>query len=144
MIKQTLKQDMIAAMKSQDHARLDILRYILAKIQNLEINKQKETTDDEVMAIMQKQIKELKETLEAAEKASRHDLADKAKSEITIVNAYLPKQLSDEELKKAVEKIIADNQELYQKNAKAIIGVAVRALKGKANSQRIISVINSL
>ena len=144
MIKQTIKQDQIQALKTGDQTRLNILRYILAKIQNQEIAKQKELTDDEVVAILQKQIKEIHESLEAAEKAERQELIAQSKSELEIVFAYLPKQLSDDELKKAIEKIIKDNQELYQKNSKAIIGTCIKQLKSKADTSRIISALSSL
>lgn len=142
MIKQTIKQDQVAALKDGDQARLNILRYILAKIQNQEIAKQKELNDEETTAVLQKQVKELKETLEAAEKANRAELIAQAKTELAIVGGYLPKQLSDEELKKEVEKIVSENQELYQKNPKAIIGTCMRQLKSKADSSRIISLLN--
>ena len=142
MIKQTIKQDQLAALKTGDQARLNILRYILAKIQNQEIAKQKELNDEETTAVLQKQVKELKETLEAAEKANRAELIAQAKTELAIVGDYLPKQLSDEELKKEVEKIVSENQELYKKNVKAIIGVCMKQLKSKADSSRIISLLN--
>jgi len=134
----------VAALKDGDQARLNILRYILAKIQNQEIAKQKELNDEETTAVLQKQVKELKETLEAAEKANRAELIAQAKTELAIVGDYLPKQLSDEELKKEVEKIVSENQELYQKNPKAVIGTCMKQLKSKADSQRIINIINSL
>jgi len=144
MIKQTIKQDQLTALKTGDQARLNILRYILAKIQNQEIAKQKELSDEETIAILQKQVKELKETLEAAEKAIRPELIAQAKTELAIVGGYLPKQLSDEELKKEVDKIVSENQELYQKNPKAVIGICMRQLKSKADSSRIINILNSL
>ena len=130
-------------MKTGDQARLNILRYILAKIQNQEIAKQKELTDEEVITVLQKQVKELKESLQAAEKAGRQELVVQSKSELKIVSAYLPQQFSDEQLKKEVEKIIAQNQELYQKNPKAIIGICVKQLKSRTDTQKIINIINS-
>ena len=144
MIKQTIKQNQVAAMKSGDQAKLNILRYILAKIQNQEIEKQKELTDEEVVVVLQKLAKELKETLAAAEKAGRQDLVLQSKSELETVSAYLPKQLTDEELKQTVKKIIQDNRKLYQKNPKAIIGICVKQLKSQADTSRIIQIINSL
>lgn len=144
MIKQTIKQNQVAALKSGDQTRLNILRYILSKIQNQEIKKQNELTDEEVVTILQKQIKELKESLLAAEKAGRKDLINQTKLELKIVSQYLPTQLSDKELKEEVKKIIQQNQPLYQKNPKAIIGLCVKQLKAKAETGRIISTLNSL
>ena len=144
MTKNRLKQDQIAALKTGDQARLNILRYILAKIQNQEIAKQKELTDEEINQVLQKQVQELNESLEAAKKAGREELIQQAKTELKIVSFYLPKQLSDEELKKEIETIIKNNQELYQKNPKAIIGICICQLQSKADSKRIINIINTL
>ncbi len=144
MIKQTIKQNQVTALKNGDQTRLNILRYILSKIQNQEIKKQNELTDEEVVSILQKQIKELKESLLAAEKAGRKDLINQTKLELEIVSQYLPTQLSDKELKEEVKKIIQQNQPLYQKNPKAVIGLCVKQLKAKAETGRIISTLNSL
>ncbi len=144
MIKDKIKTDQLQALKNHDAARVNILRYILSKIQNQEINKQKGLTEEEEVNTLRKIVKELKETLDAAEKAGRQELADQAKKELAIVSAYLPKELSDEELKKEVEKLIIQNQELYDKNPKAIMGVCIKALKSKADSSRIISILNLL
>ena len=144
MIKAKIKQDQIQALKAGDRTKLNILRYILAKIQNQEISKQKELTDEQTIEVLQKQVKEIKETLEAAEKAGRPEMVNQSKTELEIVSAYLPKQLSDEELKKEIKKIIAGNQALCQKNPKAIIGLCVKQLKFKAETSRIITVINLL
>lgn len=144
MIKQKIKTDQLAAMKAGDQARLDILRYILAKIQNQEIAKQKDLSDEEVALVLQKQVKELKESLAAAEKAERQELIAQSNSELAIVSSYLPKQLSDEDLKKQIGKILKQNQDLFQKNPKAIIGICINQLKSKAETSRIISILNSL
>ena len=134
----------MSALKNSDPARVNILRYILSKIQTQEINTQKTLTEDEEMNILRKIARELKESLDAAEKAGRQELINQAKSELEIVTSYLPKELSDDDLKKEVTRIIAENQELYNKNPKAIMGVCIKQLKSKADSSRIIAVINSL
>lgn len=143
MIKDKIKTDQLQALKNKDSARVNILRYILSKIQNQEINTQKELTEEEGINTLRKIAKELKESLEAAQKANRQELVNQAKAELEIVSAYLPKELSDEELKKEVEKVISQNQELYNKNPKAIMGVCIKSLKSKADSSRIINILNS-
>lgn len=143
MIIQTLQQDQTQALKAGDKKRLETLRYILAKMKNKEIEKRAELTDDEATDILRKQVKELKESIESFEKGNRPDLADESKKQLEIVNSYLPKEMSDEELKAAVDAIIEKNKELYEKNAKAIIGVCMRELKNKADSARIIKAIEA-
>jgi len=144
MIKDKIKTDQLQALKNKDSARVNILRYILSKIQNQEINTQKELTEEEGINTLRKIAKELKESLEAAQNANRQELVNQAEAELEIVSAYLPKELSEEELKKEIEKLISQNQELYNKNPKAIMGICIKALKSKADSSRIISIINSL
>lgn len=143
MIKDKIKTDQLQALKNQDTARVNILRYILSKIQTLEINKQKELTEEEGVETLRKIAKELKESLVAAEKADRQELVDQAKNELEIVSGYLPEELSDDQLKKEVEKLISQNQELYDKNPKAIMGICIKSLKSKADSSRIIAILNS-
>lgn len=144
MIKVKIKTDQLQALKNKDAARVNILRYILSKIQTLEINKQKELTEEEGVDTLRKIVKELKESLAAAEKAGRQELVNQAKAELEIVSCYLPKELSDDQLKKEVEKLIVQNQELYDKNPKALMGVCIKALKSKADSSRIIAILNSV
>jgi len=105
MIKDKIKQDQVTALKNSDPARVNILRYILSKIQIQEINAQKDLTEDEAMNVLRKIAKELRESLDAAEKANRAELIKQAKSELEIVSSYLPKELSDEELKKEVARV---------------------------------------
>ena len=104
MIKVKIKTDQLQALKNNDTARVNILRYILSKIQNQEINKQKELMEEEVVDILRKVAKELK---------------------------------------KEVDKLIIQNQVLYDKNPKAIMGICIKALKSKADSSRIIAILNS-
>lgn len=143
MLKQQLKNDLVVALKEKDEKRVSILRFVLSRIQNEEINKQKELTDNEVILILQKVKQELEEEKEAAIKAKRSDLQQKPEEEINTILPYLPKPLSDEELKQEIKKLIEKNKELWQKNPKALIGICIKALKTKAETKRIIELINS-
>ncbi|MCX7881018.1 MAG: GatB/YqeY domain-containing protein [Patescibacteria group bacterium] len=141
MLKQKLQQDQINALKTGQKEKLAVIRYVLAKIKNKEIEKQSQLNDEETIAVMRKILKELEETLVAAKNNQRQELVEKTNQEIEIISSYLPQELSDEQLKEEVEKIIKTNQEIYQKNPKAIIGLCVKALKTKANPQRIIKIL---
>src|SRR4030043_1980936 len=103
MIKEKIKADLISTMKAKDEIRLNLLRYILAKIQNQEIAKQKDLSDEEVISILQKQLKELGETEEAAKKANRTELIAQSQKEKTIVSSYLPQPLSDQDLTEKIK-----------------------------------------
>ena len=144
MLKNQLKNDLLSALKEKNEKKFSILRFVLSRIQKEEIDKQKELTDEETLLILQKIKQELEEAKESAQKAKREDLETKANEEINIILPYLPKPLSDEELKQEIKKIIEENKDLWQKNPKSLIGICIKALKTKAETKRIIEVINSL
>ncbi|OGK55948.1 hypothetical protein A3I50_04420 [Candidatus Roizmanbacteria bacterium RIFCSPLOWO2_02_FULL_37_9] len=152
MIKEKIIQDQIVALKNHEPDKLSILRYILAKIKNKEIEKKSidpaqqssELTDDETIMVLRKIVKELNESIEAFEKGKREDLVSEYQKQLEIVSFYLPKELSDEELKNEIKKIIDNNRKLYEKNPKAIIGICIKELKSKADPTRIVKILNSL
>jgi len=144
MLKNQLKNDLLSALKEKNEKKVSILRFVLSRIQKEEIDKQKELTDEETLLILQKIKQELEEAKEAAIKAKRENLETKANEELNIILLYLPKPLSDEELKQEIKKIIEENKDLWQKNPKSLIGICIKALKTKAETKRIIEVINSL
>ncbi len=143
MLRQTIKDDQIKALKAHDQLTLNTLRYILAQIKNKEIEKRAELTDDEVISVLRKQTKELHESIEAFKKGERNDLVTEYEKQLQITSSYLPKEISDDELKKEIERIMAENKELQQKNPKALIGIAMKQLKNKAGSARILKILNS-
>jgi len=144
MLKNQLKNDLLSALKEKNEKKVSILRFVLSRIQKEEIDKQKELTDEETLLILQKIKQELEEAKESAQKAKREDLETKANEELNIILPYLPKPLSNEELKQEIKKIIEENKDLWQKNPKSLIGICIKALKTKAETKRIIEVINSL
>jgi uncharacterized protein YqeY len=145
MLRQKLQADQIAALKAGEKTKLEILRFILAQIQNKEIEKNPpaggELNDDETISVLKKIAKELKESIEAFEKGGRKDLVEGNKKQLEVVSAYLPAEISDEELKKEIEKIIKENQSVFDANKKAIIGICMKSLKSKADPGRIMKTL---
>ena len=151
MLKQQIFTDQIQALKKHDQEKLSILRYILAQIKNQEIDKNtpeskgiSELTDDETALVLRKIAKELNESIAAFKKGDRPDLISEYKKQLQVVSSYLPKDLSDAELKQEIEKIMQENQAVYKKNPKALIGIAVGKLKSKADSARIVKILQSI
>ncbi|MBI3366809.1 GatB/YqeY domain-containing protein [Candidatus Roizmanbacteria bacterium] len=142
MIKQKLQDDQIRALKSGDKDKLSALRYILAQIKNKEIEKQANLSDDDVINVLKKITKELRESITAFEKGGRNDLVVEYKRQFDIITPYLPKEISDEELEKAINELIEKNKELYDRNQKVIIGICMKELRSKADSSRIIAILN--
>ena len=131
MVKQKIIQDQILAMKQRDQNKVTTLRYILAQLKNKEIDKKGELSDEEELVILRKIGKELKESIDAFRKGKREDLIAQYESQLKLLGTYLPQEISDEELKKEIGKIILDNKELYDKNPKVIIGITMKQLKNK-------------
>lgn len=141
MLKQKLQEEQIKALKSGDKEKLSVLRFVLAQIKNKEIEKQKELNDDQVILVIKKIAKELKESIDAFKKTKRQDLVEENEKQLKIISLYLPEELTDNQLKQEIEKIISQNQELFNQNPKAIIGLCMRTLKSKADSSRIMKII---
>ena len=99
-------RDLTEAMKNKDAFRLSVLRMLKSALKNEEINKKSPLTDDEVLAIIKKQVKTRKDSMNEYASYNRMDLADSLQKEIDILNAYLPEELSDEELEKIVKETI--------------------------------------
>ena len=144
MLRQKLQDDQIAALKAGDKTRLNVLRFILAQIKNKEIDKKSDLNDEEVLIVLRKVIKELKESVEAFEKGERKELAEDSKKQLEIASVYLPAEISDSELKGEVEKVIKENQAVFDNNQKAIIGICMKSLKSKADPGRIMKILQGI
>lgn len=144
MIKIRILEDQTAAIKAKDMETLTTIRYVLAEVKNKEIEKQTDLSDAEVIAILQKQVKQLHESIDAFIKAGRTELADQYTKQLEIIKKYLPAELSDEDLKKVIDALKAANQVQYAQNPKSFIGIAMKHLRGKADPQRILKLLQEV
>jgi uncharacterized protein YqeY len=139
-LKQKIKKDINQALKKKKTDQLSFLRFLQSQINDQEIEqKRKELTDEQVIEIINNQIKKIEESLDLFKKGKRKDLASKAEQELAILQSYLPPQLSDQELEKEINQIIAENPALPHPGA--LIGIAVKKLAGKADNKRISQLI---
>lgn len=130
--------DLKESMKSRQAEKTGTLRMVKAALINLKVEKNKELlTDDEVLQVIQKQVKQRKESVESFEKAGRQELAQKEKNEICILEAYLPQQMTEAEVSAVVRSIIAK----MGVNSKADMGRVMKevmaVLRGKADGRMI-------
>jgi uncharacterized protein YqeY len=141
-LKQKIKKDSVTALKAKDTLKLSILRFLIAQIQNAEIDRKRQALNDEqVVKIITSQIKKLKDSLELFKKGNRPDLVQKTEAEIKILSSYLPQQLSDEELKAKITSILKENP--TPPHPGALIGLCVKALAGQADNQRIAQMVKA-
>lgn len=144
MLRDTLQNDQIAALKGGQKDRLEVLRFILAQIKNKEIEKKDKLSDEETIIVLQKFAKELREAMEAFEKGNRTDLVAHNKKQLEIVAVYLPTELGQAELEAKVEDLFAQNAAAVASNPNAIIGICMKALRAEADSARIMAAIKKI
>ena len=138
---QKLNDDLKSALKAGDAGKLGTLRMLSASIKNQAITKGKDAvlSDEEVMEVLRREAKKRKESVEAFEKGGRPDLAEKEKTELALIEVYLPKQMSREGVVSMVEKVLAG---LADKSNQGLVMKAVMAeLKGKADGKMISEVV---
>jgi len=141
MIKEKIDKDLITAMKAHDENIVTVLRMLKSAIKNIEIAKQKDLEDAEVMSVIQNQIKTRRDSIDLYVKGNRPELAESEKAEIEILTPYLPEQLSEEEIKTIVEKVIAETSASSMKDMGKVMGLAMAELKGKADSTLVSQIV---
>lgn len=145
MLLDTLKKDSMDSLKRGEKTRVDALRFLIAAIGNLAISKygaegEAKITDADVLDIIKKQVKTHKESIEAFEKAGRMELVQKEKDELTVLEAFLPKQRTDDELKKLLSPIAASGE----KNFGLLMKQAMSAVGGQADGKRVSTILKTL
>ena len=145
-IKDQLTADMKQAMKDREAGklRLSVIRMVRANIKNVEINDKKELTDDEVLAVLMKEVKMRQDSVEEFQKAGRDELVAQAKEEIAILKKYLPEALGDDELKAIVAEVIAAVGATSPKDMGKVMGVASKKLAGLAEGRAISAKVKEL
>ena len=126
------------ALKAGDRLRVDTLRMLKAAMQRVAMDKRKDALDDaEITPVLNQQVKQRRETIEAAQKAGRQDVATAATAELNILTAYLPQQLSPETLKQYIEEAIASVGPQQGPIMKFVMAKAAGAADGKLVSQLV-------
>nr|WP_255724487.1 GatB/YqeY domain-containing protein [Shimazuella soli] len=139
-----MDQDMKAAMKQKDKETLSTIRMVRSSIKKVEIDNRGELSDDQVLEVLVREIKQRKDSLQEYEKAGREDLAAKEKREIEILSAYLPAQLTEEELLEIVKKAIADTGASSKKEMGKVMSVVVPLTKGRADGKKVNQLVQQL
>lgn len=140
-MRERILEDLKNAMKSQDKKTLSVIRMVKGAMQMEELNKKAELNDDEVIAVIAKQIKTRKESIVEYEKGNRNDLIEATQEEIEILNKYMPEQLSLEEVNKIVDEIFEEIKPSSVKDMGKLMQAANSKLKGKADMGIVSSII---
>jgi uncharacterized protein YqeY len=130
-LRDRLTEDLKLAMKARDQLRMDVIRMIKAAVLNKEVEVKKDLDDAEMSRIMTTMIKQRKESVEQFEKGQRAELAAKERQEISIIEAYLPKALSPEELDRTVDAVIHESGATSAKDMGAVMKAVMARLAGQ-------------
>ena len=139
-LRELLQTDMKTAMKERESGkeRLSVLRMVWAAVRN------KEITDDAVMAVLMKEVKQREDTIKEIKDANRPDLVAKNEEEIEILKKYLPEPLSDEELKKVIQDVIATTGAKSMKDMGKVMGRVLAQTQGRAAGSRVSALVKEL
>lgn len=143
MLKEELKKNEIAAMKARDKQTVNVLRLVNSEIKSYEVNERQDITDEGVIKIIEKQIKQLKEALEYAEKLNDEAKIEEGNFAIKLLTPYLPKQLSEEEVTAMLKEIIV-NGNYTAKDMGNIMKEIMPKVAGKFDRSKINPMVKSL
>ena len=145
-LEQKIMTELKTSMLAKDEKSLRSLRAIKAAIINLKTSEgfSGEIKEDDEIKLLQKLVKQRKESLEIYEKQSRSDLAEKEKEEIEIIEKFLPKQLTEEELKEVIASIIKETGATSQADMGKVMGMANKQLGGKADGKTIAGIVRQI
>lgn len=139
-LSERINNDLKEAMKSKDSFRLSVIRMVKGAMQLAKPNPREELTDDDVITVVSKQIKMRNDSIKEFEAAGRSDLVEQNKKEIEVLNTYMPKQLSEEELTEIIDKVFEEVKPTSQKDMGLIMKNISPLVKGKAD----MSLVNKL
>ena len=142
-LKDQVTEDMKTAMRAKDSERLGTIRLLLAACKQKEVDERVVLDDVAVIAIIDKMIKQRKDSIEAFTKAARVDMADKEAQEITVLTGYLPARMNADEVLAAVKAIVADLGASGPGDMGKVMGAAKAALAGKADMGQVSSAVKA-
>ncbi len=143
-LKDQLSHDLKEAMRAKDRVRLGAIRMLSAAIQVEEKSGMGDVTEDDFIAIVQKQAKQRRDSIEQFRSAGRDDLVDIEVAELAVIEQYLPAQLSDEEIRTTIQQIIEQTGASGMQDMGRVMGQAMQALRGKADGNRVRRAVEAL
>jgi uncharacterized protein YqeY len=142
-LKQRISEDMKAAMRAKDAARLSAVRLLLAAIKQKEVDERLELTDADVLGIIEKMVKQRRESIAQFEKAARQDLVDQEKFEIGVLQAYLPQQMAESEIAQAIAAAVAESGASGVKDMGKVMALLKPRLAGRADMGKVSGLVKA-
>jgi uncharacterized protein len=142
-LKAQISEDMKTAMRAKDMQKLGVIRLLQAAIKQREVDERIELDDAAVVSAIEKMLKQRRDSIAAFEGANRHDLADQEKFEVTVLQAYLPAQLSEAEINAIIAKVIADTGAAGAKDMGKVVGAVKPLVTGQADMAKVSGLIKA-
>lgn len=142
---ETIDQDSKIALKAKDALKLSVLRMVISAVKMLEIQKNiKIAEDSDVVQIIQKQMKQRKDSIEQFLKGNRNDLAEKESAELRILESYMPKQMTEDELRALITETMAELGAKAKSDTGKVMKAAMEKVKGKADGKIVSQIVSGL
>ena len=141
-LKEQLLSDMKESMKAKDTVRLETVRSVISAVKNQEINTRKDVEEEEILTLVSREVKKRKEAAALYEQGNRPELKDKELQEMKILQTYLPEQVSEEDLRRRIQEVIAETGAEGMKDFGKIMKTLVPEFKGKADNALIKELAN--
>ncbi len=142
-LKERIQEDVKSAMRAKDAARLSTLRLLLAALKQKEVDERLELADADVLGVIEKMLKQRRESIAQYEKAARQDLADQEKFEIGVLGAYLPQQMSEAEIAQAVAAAASEAGAAGVKDMGKVMALLKPRLAGRADMGRVSALVKT-
>jgi len=142
-LKTQLTDDMKAAMKSGDKDRLGVIRLVNAAIKQREVDERIELDDTQVLAVLEKMLKQRRDSVSQFEAAARQDLADKEKFEIGVIQHYLPAQMTAEEVEAAIAAAVAESGATSAKDMGKVMGLVKPKVAGRTDMGKLSELVKA-
>ncbi|WP_035211101.1 GatB/YqeY domain-containing protein [Alkalicoccus chagannorensis] len=128
-----LNEDMKQAMRAKEKERLSVIRSVKSALQNEAIQAGHDLSEEEVLTVLNREMKQRRESLQEFSRADREDLASKTQREIDLLSRYLPEQMSDEELQAVIDEAVAESGASGRADMGRVMGLVMPRVKGKAD-----------
>jgi len=142
-LKNQITEDMKTAMRAKETARLGAIRLLLSAMKQREVDERIELTDADIISIIEKMLKQRRDSIAAYESAKRDDLANIEKFEVSVLQTYMPKQMSDAEISAIVDQVIADSGAQGAKDMGKVVGLVKPLVAGMADMGKVSGLIKA-
>ena len=142
-LKQQITEDMKTAMRAKETARLGAIRLLLSAMKQREVDERIELTDADIVAIIEKMLKQRRDSISQYEAAKRQDLADVEKFEVTVLQTYMPQQLSEDEIISAITEVISSTGATGPQDMGKVMAAIKPKLAGRADMGKVSGLIKA-